>query len=351
MKDYLELRVTKIIRETAESITLVLEPSDGVTVEYKPGQFLTLLIQKGQKELRRSYSISSTPGIDKEVAITIKRVTNGEVSRYLIDHLREGDTVQALPPAGRFILETQTDVQRDIFLIGAGSGITPLFSILKNLLLHEPQSHCVLIKSDKNENTELFSAQLRELATRYTGRFTYHPLYSNPLPQAGIYSTRLNIGLLQTLIARYRRYNTSAAQFYICGPSTFIRTVRMTLTFMEVNPEQIHQELFVTEDLPEAIPPIFEDTSPKKIELLYRQEKYVLESSYNQTILKTALASGIHLPYSCLGGVCSTCAALCTKGKVHMALNQVLSDKEVAAGWVLTCVGYALSSEVAIEVK
>lgn len=349
MKEYLELRIKRIIRETKEAITLILEPVDGREVKYKAGQFLTLLISKGGKEIRRSYSLSSTPGIDEALAITIKRVVNGEVSRYLMDHLKEEDILHCLPPAGRFTLETQTDIRRDIFLIGAGSGITPLFSILKDLLQHEPQSHCILIKSDTNENTVLFSDQISKLASQYAGRFTYYPLYSNPAPQPGSYPSRLNIGLLQNLISQYLEYDKALAQFYVCGPSTFMRMVRMTLTFMEFRQEQIHQEIFVTEELPETALPVFEDTSPKTIELLYKQKKYVLESPYNQSILKTALANRIQLPYSCAGGVCSTCAARCTHGKVHMTINKVLTNKEVAAGWVLTCVGYPITNEVTIE--
>jgi len=349
MKDYLELRIKKIVPETKEAITLVLEPLDGKKVEYKSGQFLTLLIQNGEKELRRSYSLSSAPGIDTDLAVTIKRVANGEVSRYLIDHLQEGDILKCLPPAGRFTLEIQKDIARDIFLIAAGSGITPLFSILKDLLLHESQSHCILIKADTNENTALFSKQINLLARQYADRFTYHPLYSNPAPQAGAFPTRLNIGLLQILVDRYMKYRKERAQFYICGPSTYMRMVRMTLTFMEFHQEQMHQEIFVTEELSETTLPVFEDTSPKTIELHYRQSKYILEAPYNQSILKSALANRIQLPYSCAGGVCSTCAARCTQGKVYMTLNKVLTDKEIADGWILTCVGYPITHEVTIE--
>jgi ring-1,2-phenylacetyl-CoA epoxidase subunit PaaE len=348
MKEYLELRIRKITRETKEAITLLLEPTDGITVDYKAGQFLTILIRNGEKELRRSYSLSSTPGVDSTLAVTIKRVVNGEVSRYLIDHLKEGDVLTCLPPAGRFTLEPQTDVQRDIFLIGAGSGITPLFSILKDLLIREPQSHCVLIKSDTSEDTALFSRPLHELVTQYPDRFSYYPLYSNPT-QTGTHPARLNIGLLQTLIKQYLRYEPSLAQFYMCGPSTYMRMVRMTLTFMEFRQEQMHQEIFITEEIPETAIPVFKDTSPKKIELHYGQNTYLLEAPYNQSILKTAQANGIQLPYSCLGGVCSTCAARCTQGNVHMTLNKVLTDKEVAAGWVLTCVGYPLTREITIK--
>jgi ring-1,2-phenylacetyl-CoA epoxidase subunit PaaE len=350
MKEHLELRISKIIRETTEAITLTLEPTEGEEITYKSGQFLTLLVSIGGKELRRSYSLSSTPGVDEHPAITIKRVVNGEVSRYLIDHLQEGDILKALPPAGRFILQTQPEVQRDIFLIGAGSGLTPLFSILKDVLHHEPQSHCVLIQSDRNEITGLFTKQIRRLAEQYAGKFSHHPLHSNPLPQAGaVYPSRLSIGLLQTLIRQYMRYGQSVAQFYICGPSDYMRMARMALTFMEFRPEQVHQEIFVTEELPQNTTPYFENTDDKRIELLYRQKRYVLTSPYNQSILKTGLVNGLRLPYSCAGGVCSTCIARCTKGKVHMAINKVLTDKEVTAGWVLTCVSYPVSDEVTIE--
>ncbi len=352
IKEYVELRVKKRIQETPEAITLLVEPTDGVPLSYQAGQFLTLLVRIGNKELRRSYSLSSTPGVDPDMAITIKRLTNGEVSRYLIDHTREGDTLHALQPAGRFTLKRDTANQRDIFFIGAGSGITPLFSLLKYALAKELDSQVTLINSNKNEKTALFYNQLEKLAASHPDTFTLHHLFSNPTTHSPVkVPVRLNIGLLQTLINKFLIYNKKEAQFYVCGPPDFMRMVHMTLIFMEISRDHIYQEIFVTEELPDIVSPLAQYSTPRKVVLSYRFKNYTLEVPYNKSILKMALEKGIPLPYSCMGGVCSTCVALCKSGSVHMTINKVLTDREVAAGLILTCVSYPLTDTVVIEVK
>jgi ring-1,2-phenylacetyl-CoA epoxidase subunit PaaE len=351
MKDFLELKVKKIIRETAYAITLELENTDGQPIDYQSGQFLTFLLNIHGKELRRSYSLSSAPQIDKNLAVTISRVVNGEVSRYLIDNLKEGDILTALYPAGRFTLQTDASLQRDIFMIGAGSGITPLFSMLKTALKEEPKSRLTLIDSNKNENTALFWQQLKTLATQYQSRLKTIHLLSDPLPASNQYPVRLNIALLEKLINENLTYTKALAQFFVCGPPHFMRMVRMTLIFMGFQGDNIHKENFVTEALKESAGPVSTDTSPKIVTILYKKKQYAVEVPPHTSILKAALNQGIQLPYSCMGGMCSTCSGICKSGNVHMAINEVLTDKEVAQGWILTCVAFPTTDDVLVEIS
>jgi ring-1,2-phenylacetyl-CoA epoxidase subunit PaaE len=350
MTDLLELRIKKIIPETADAITLLLENTSGEPISYQSGQFLTFIITMAGRELRRSYSISSAPGIDPDIAVTIKRVENGEVSRYLLTHLKEGDILQSLPPAGRFTLATHPDNQRDIFLIGAGSGITPLFSLLKTTLVQEPKSKITLIDVNRNENTTLFREPINQLTGQYPWQFTLIHLFGDPLPHSHSYPQRLNIGLLQQLIQQHLTFDRTKAKFYVCGPSTFMRMVRMTLIFMEFAEDQIHREIFVTYPLPAAKTPLPSNLYPSRATIRYQQHEHSIFVYPGQTILKAALANGIQLPYSCQGGVCSTCAAKCTQGAVQMTTNEVLTDKDQAEGWILTCTAYPLSEEVTIQI-
>ncbi len=350
MKDFLELRIKEIIPETADAATYLLENISGQPVHYQAGQFLTLLLEHNGRELRRSYSLSSAPEIDPDLAITIKRVTNGEVSRYLLDTLKAGDVIRSLYPAGRFTLQTDARYQRDIFLFGAGSGLTPLYSILKTILRQEPQSRVILINSNKNPRNALFWQPVNNLAVQFPQQFKCIHLFSDPAPGSGQYPVRLNISLVQQLVNENLSFDRNQAQFFVCGPPFYMRMVRMALIFMEFREEVIHREHFVTEPLKIAQPQPTQAATAKPVQLIYRHQTYTIEVPPGQFILKAALNNGIQLPYSCQGGLCSTCAGKCKQGKVKMMINEVLTDREVAEGWVLTCVAYPLSEDVIIEI-
>jgi len=351
MNEYLELRIKKIIRETPHSITLILENTSQTKVSYQSGQFLTFLLTIGGKDIRRSYSLSSAPDIDPDLAVTITRVVNGEVSRYLIDHLKEGDVLKSLYPAGRFILEPKPETARDIFLIGAGSGITPLFSILKTALHTEPLSHITLIDSNKNENTALFWQPLQVLSNQYKSRLSSIHLFSDPLPSAAQYPVRLTIAMLETLVNENLTYKREDARFYVCGPPHFMRMARMALIFMGFTEEVIHKENFVTQAVSELALSRYENNTVKPVTLIFREKEYRVEVPAYTSILKAAQAQNIRLPYSCLAGMCATCSGKCIQGEAKMVINEVLMDKEVAQGWILTCVAYPVTDDVKIVIE
>jgi len=349
MPDLLQLRIRRIIPQTPEAATFEFETTAGTPLSYRPGQFLTLLVTVNGRELRRSYSFSSTPGIDPFPAVTVKRVANGEVSRHLLTHWREGDVVTALPPAGRFTSDSSPEAPRDVFLVGAGSGVTPLFSLLKALLRDEPNSRITLIYSNRNEHTALFWREINALTETHANLTTIH-LLSDPTPATRHYLGRLNIGLLEQLVTGHLHFDRDRAEFYVCGPFPYMRMVRMTLVFMKFREEQIHRENFVVEALSAARQPPPHDPSPRRVTLHVGKRTYQLVVPGNRTILQVALEYDVPLPYSCLGGVCSTCSAVCTEGVVRMTLNEVLTARDLAAGWVLTCVGYPDSEAVTLRI-
>jgi ring-1,2-phenylacetyl-CoA epoxidase subunit PaaE len=346
---YIHLRIREVISETQDAFTYRLETIDGRPLEYQAGQFITFLIDLHGTEYRRSYSFSSTPGIDPYPSVTIREKQNGEISRHILHHWRAGDQVTALLPSGRFTLPGHTTTPRDIFLLGAGSGITPLFSILKDILHNEPTAHVKLIYSNASEKRTIFHTQLQELLTKFPQQLHIIHLYSSDPPDQII--RRLSNLSLEPLVLQQLRYRKQDAQFFVCGPPEYMRMALLTLTYMGFEEEQLHKENFVVNTAPQlARIGTPEDSSTKTVELHLRGGVHKLSIPGNHNILGEALAQGIAIPYSCKGGICGSCTARCTKGKVWMALNEVLTDKEIEQGFVLTCTGYAVSAEVVIEI-
>lgn len=347
---YIRLRITAIHKETADAFTYRFERTDGQPLSYKAGQFLTFIITLHGTEYRRSYSLSSTPGIDAQAAVTVKWRENGEISRHIIKHWQTGEEVVSLLPSGRFTLDTDAAAQRDIFLMSAGSGITPLFSILQQVLHEEPLSKITMIYSSKNEHHTIFHKKLQQLSSQYGSRFTLIYFFSDPTEESAFTYRRIGNTLLETLAPQHIAYDKNEAQFFICGPLGYMRMCMFTLAFMGFKEEQLHKENFTVNTrflIEKAGVP--KDDSLKQVILQWPGKTVELEVPGNQNILQIALNKGITIPYSCKGGVCGSCTARCTEGKVWMAANEVLTDKEVEQGFVLTCVAYPVTGTVKIE--
>jgi len=340
------LRVRQIIVETNDIRTFIFEQTNGAGLSYEAGQFLTFLIAMHGKEVRRSYSMSSAPAVDAYPSITVKRVPNGEISRFWIDFVHEGDIFTALPPSGRFTLDT-SEVPRDVVLIGAGSGITPLFSILKQTLSTDPRSQVTLIYANRNEMSTLFMDQISQWQQRFSDRLHVIHIHSQPGDNWNGVRGRINNTRLEQMISKALVHDRNRARFFICGPFELMRSVEITLHFMHFQKEQIRRENFVVRKMPEE-PGAF---NPHDIRLIFRGVEYELHVADDKTILQAALDAGIHLPYSCKGGSCATCAGMCRSGHVHMTINDVLTDGDLASGWVLTCTGYPQDEDVVIEIK
>lgn len=356
--DQLRLRVTHIRPELGpasrpDAISYFLEPIDGRPVSYRPGQFLTLILphpagNQHSPAVRRSYSLSSLPG--EPLRLTIKRVSNGELSRYLLDTLRVGDTLTSLWPAGRFVLD-ETAVG-DVVLLGAGSGITPLFGLLKQILLTDTSRRVTLLYSNTNEQRIIFRGELASLQEQYPARFRLIHLLSQPAdklvsPGGSVRIGRLNNVMLDRLLPELiGPSDPSAVQFYVCGPADYMRMVQFTLTFNGIKPEQVRRENFVAGPVAVAPPPLL--AVDRVVMLRTGARETTIRVAAYKSILQAALDEGIALPYSCRGGRCSTCAARCVSGRVLMTINDVLTERDLSDGWVLTCTGYPESDNVVL---
>jgi ring-1,2-phenylacetyl-CoA epoxidase subunit PaaE len=337
----ISLKVDRITRETPSSKTFYFNKEGGALV-YKAGQFITLLLTINNKEIRRSYSLGSTPGIDDEIFITFKRVENGAVSRFLYDHIKEGDILKALPPAGRFTIDEEYQLY---FFIAAGSGITPIFSLIKEVLFKHLEKKIILIYQNNNERESIYRPQILSLKNQFPDCFNLIEFFSNPHEHIHFPHRINNISLEQLLLTQLFTTNVI---FYLCGPLSFMRMADFTLKVMGFKDKQIRRENFVVDFIPKA--PFINDTSVKEVVIHFNHQSYRLQVAYPHNILEVALKHNIQLPYSCRGGRCSTCAATCLKGRVKMSINEVLTEEDLDKGLVLTCVGYPETDvELAID--
>ena len=332
----LQLKVEAIKWELPDTATFFLKERSGKKVAYQAGQFITLVFTHHAEEVRRSYSLSSSPDEDF-LSITVKRIANGEISRFMLTKIKQGDILNAVEPAGRFTL-TNTKTERDLLLFAAGSGIVPVYSQLKYALKKPGNSRLILIYSNISESSILFRDELEALEQQHPGRFTIiHQLSSE--------ARRLNNLVVEQLV-RSRIANLAEAEFYTCGPFAYMRMIRLTLLYMGIETSQIRKENFVLDTIPVTASAI--NYPPREIRIHFNNERHDLIVGENQSILQAALQNNIPLPYSCRVGDCSTCAAKCKTGKIEMVKNDVLTDADLADGWILTCTGHPVSDEVEI---
>ncbi len=343
-----QFKVTSVKQEVNEIISVTLQPLSGKQPDYKAGQFLTLVFTVNGKELRRSYSVYSSPLVDEPLCIAVKLVENGEISRFLHHQLKAGDLVEVTEPNGLFFYEPQLKKSRTVFLFAAGVGITPLFSILKTALVAEQHSKVVLVYSNRSAEGTLFLKELLTWEENYPERFTLITLFSN---SKNLRRARLNGFLIQELVDQYLQFNKEDALFYTCGPVDYMDVCRISILGAGYLPEQVKRETFVLledeideDDATEKVV----DKNTYSINLVFQGETHHLKVPYQKSILDVALANKIKIPYSCSGGVCSTCVATCTSGGVRMDYNEVLTDEEIAAGRVLICTGHPTEDETTI---
>jgi ring-1,2-phenylacetyl-CoA epoxidase subunit PaaE len=382
---YLTLNVVDVTRETADAVTIHLERPDRQPVASQPGQFLTLIVPcgTGKRPERRSYSLSSTPREAPRLSVTVKRVPGGLVSNHLLDTVRVGQTLEAMAPMGNFTVECNAQTSRSLVLIGAGSGITPLMSILKAVLAEEPQSQVLLVYGNRNEQTVIFKQQLEQLEQQYAGRFQVEHVFSQPQQAAksgGMFSRlfgggspapaasahqhtgRLNRTMLLRVLEQRQPSAPAQSEYYMCGPEGMMAEAKAALELLGVPAERIRRESFVASaDSAEAAAAQpdghgtvtaddNDEISTRKVTIQYEGTDYEVEVGANQTILEAALDQDIDLPYSCQAGLCTACRGKCISGKVHLDEREGLSDSEIKQGYVLVCVGHPLTNDVVIEI-
>ncbi|MDN3581558.1 ferredoxin--NADP reductase [Mucilaginibacter flavus] len=335
----LKLKLENIKWETPDTATFYLSNTAiDERITYKAGQFITLIFNHRNEEIRRSYSLSSSPD-EPLLGITIKRISNGEISRFMLTKMQPGDVITALAPTGRFTIANYQH-NKNILLFAGGSGITPIFSQIKYILNRPSGSRLTLIYSNQDAASILFKAELNQLAVLHPDRFTIHYLLSSE-------ANRLNPDRVEAITRQTASNNLNTAEFYLCGPFPYMRMIRFALVYMGIEPGQIRRENFVLETV--AAINSTTNFAPRNIRILHAGEVHDVTVGENQSILQAALQNNIPLPYSCRNGVCSTCVAKCTGGKVEMVKNDVLTEADIAEGWVLTCTGHPVDDGVQIS--
>lgn len=345
---YFDLTIKEIIQETADAITIVFE-QPGNKINYKSGQFLTLIIPINGKEVRRAYSLCSSPFTDDVLAVSIKRVEGGLMSNYLPDNMKVGDQVKIMEPMGVFTTEYKADNKRHLILFAGGSGITPMLSIIKSTLSQEPNSIVSLIYANRNIDSIIFKEELTRLETIDQGRFhVIHILDDAPMNWQG-YSGLLNHDMLTSLFERIPSWEKST--YLMCGPEGMMNNVETLLKEQNIPNELIFKESFVQGTINKSDDSTSsDDLQEREVTIIYDDEEYKVSVSPETTILEAALDLDIDLPYSCQSGLCTACRGKCTSGKVKLDEEEGLSEVEINDGYVLTCVGHPLTDDVVIEI-
>lgn len=332
------IKVVQVIPETDTASTFVFEPLEGWLPRYQPGQFITLIFNTPFGERRRSYSISSSPLSDRHLSITVKKVDNGEFSRFILLQVKVGAILLTSGISGLFKLPEPVLPEHHFCFLAAGSGIVPCFSMIKSLL-SSGSNKITLFYSNKSPEDTIFMSALTVLETEYASRFRIHFLFSN---HNDIYRKRLSKWLLEQLMERYLEKDLSKTLFYICGPFEYMQTIEITLG-VHTPKENVFKEHFSS--LPRLVIPEPPDTSPYDVKIRIHGKQYRIKVQYPESVLASAKRQGITLPYSCEAGRCSSCIATCTHGKLWMAYNEVLVDSEIEKGRVLVCQSYPVGGD------
>ncbi len=340
---YKPLRIETIREEIKDFKSLVFAEGHGIT--YRAGQYLTLVRFDNGEEIRRSYSITSSPLLNEPLTIGVKRVVNGAISRQLVDHARAGDELLTTGSGGFFILPDDVQPYRQLFFFAAGSGITPIFSLIKTALHEYPDLSIVLVYSNASVDKALFLSSLQLLEKQYADRFRMELLLSNA---PNLSRARLNRDLLLALLKQYKVKEENKTLFYICGPESYMRLCTYTLQAEGISNACIKKENFYfAEAKKRSVTPPDKESRMVSVHIGDRVHYFLVH--YPDSILKAAKKQGIILPYSCEAGRCGNCVARCTKGAVWHSYNEVLTEKELGQGLILTCVGHPKGSDVELE--
>ncbi len=357
MSRYHPLRIARIQPETADCVSVWLEVPEDLKgkFSYQPGQYLNCRAVIGGEEIRKSYSICSVPG-DPYLVIAVKLVYGGKFSTYVNRVLKPGDLFEVTAPEGKFTLPDGLPPDASVLFFAAGSGITPVMSLLRYFLEHFPGGQATLFYSNKNSESIIFRDALEALKNQYMTRFSIFHILTREVTSVDILSGRIDQAKCGDFAKHFFDIRDVTMAF-ICGPELMIHDLRDGLMLLGLKPEQIRFELFGSG--------AFKGGKPKEQEIMERLEgedrmsRVTIRFDGHETdfqigyrdkaVLDVAMKGGLDLPYSCKGGVCSTCRALVVEGKVHMDIQYGLEPDEVDAGYVLTCQAHPRSERLILD--
>lgn len=358
---FYNLTVKKVVRETADAVSLFFDVPDSLKENFKfvQGQHLTFKFNLGGAEQRRAYSICTSP-FENELAVTVKKVPKGIVSTHICDKVQVGNTIETMPPSGRFFTPLSTDARKDYYLFGAGSGITPMMSILKSILEGEPMSRVHLFYSNRNEDSIIYKQELSNLQHKYEEQLVVEHILSQPKKEkagglSGLFSKSKTswtgkVGRIDKAhVASFLKENPTrakVAEYFICGPAGMIDATNAALTALNIDKKHIHIEHF--NNIGAAADPSVSASTVDgaAVKAILNGKTHSFTVPKGQKILDVMIKQKLDPPYSCTSGACSTCMAKVTKGTVKMDACFALDDDEIKAGYVLTCQAHPTTPEV-----
>ena len=345
MDSHINLRIEKLKRETHDSITLKLIENSGREIHFKPGQFLTFIYNIDGEEIRRGYSISSSPDDLPIIRITIKKIEDGYVSDHIFDKLNVGEIINAVPPLGNFIVQPPTGTERNLVFFGAGSGITPLTSMIEFTLKNDVNSKIFLYYGNRDEDSIIYKNLFDELLDIYSSRFQVVHILSQPKRNWTGLKGRISKELALKILLENFSDTKSISDFYLCGPSEMMKNIIEALKDFGVAKNRIHREIYSTSVIDQN-----EDVEniSREVTIIFNDKEHKLIVEPGIGILQTALTAGLNLPNSCQYGSCSSCRAKLLSGQLKLIDQTALSDEEIDKGYCLTCVGFPVSDNVVI---
>jgi ring-1,2-phenylacetyl-CoA epoxidase subunit PaaE len=365
MRDYQPLKIAEVARETADAVVVALEvpPALAEAFHFKPGQHLPVRASIDGAEQRRTYSICCAPGASA-LRIAIKRVAGGAFSNWANDRLRAGGILDAMPPAGRFVLPQTDGSARHIVAFAAGAGITPILAMVEHVLATEPETSFTLVYGNRGPESIMFRQQLEDLKDRHLGRFTLlYVLSRNEESSAPLLEGRITGDKVKAFATSLFKPG-EVAHFFLCGPGSMIKEVRNALFELGVPRDRVHHEFFApgggayrAKAAPAETPaPVAEEGRAESSSAAGSEVVAILDGIRHRfvvppgsQVVDAALAAGIRVPYSCRGGMCCTCRARVVEGRAEMLVNYSLEPWEIERGFILTCQAVPKSERLVVD--
>jgi ferredoxin-NADP reductase/sterol desaturase/sphingolipid hydroxylase (fatty acid hydroxylase superfamily) len=335
------LTVSDIRQEANDAFTIQFGNVPTIFRDFSAGQHLTIKVNTKGETLYRTFSISSIPNIDNFLTLTIKKIKGGKVTNYLAENLKVGDTLEVTAPSGQFYLNAEPANQKHYVMIAGGSGITPIYSMIGTILKFEPKSKITLLYANRNSSSIIFKEKIEQWTKEFSTQLEVKHFFSeeeNPRNAIEGYITRIS---LEEIV---NQYDKNKLDFYLCGPEMMTNKLIEDLQYLGISKEKIHRELFlITAQTKESI------SQKALVSAKVFGNTYQFETQEGKTILQSGLNQNVPLPYSCQSGLCGMCKMKCTEGSVLMKSNQVLTEKDIKKGYILTCQSLPQTKSITIN--